>query len=89
MLDFLSLGEYGSAMTETEQATTQRVAANVRAEMARRQINQTDLAARLGRSQAWISRRLVGAVPFDVAELDSIAAILETSITVLVREVAA
>lgn len=68
--------------------TVERVAANVRAELARKGITQTDLAARLEKSQPFISRRLSGRVAFDVAELASIAAVLDVPITVLV-EVAA
>lgn len=41
----------------------------------------TALATHMGVSQAVISRRLTGEVPFTVAELDEIARILEVPIT--------
>lgn len=53
--------------------------------MARRRISQADVAAALGLSQAAVSRRLSGAVPFDVAELATIAAALDVDIADLVR----
>lgn len=52
------------------------VAAEVRAEMARRQMTATEIARQLHRSRAFMSRRLNGEVPFDVAELEEIAKIL-------------
>lgn len=52
------------------------VAANVRAEAARRSLRQQDLAASLGVSQETLSRRLTGRVPFDVDELVDVAAAL-------------
>jgi transcriptional regulator with XRE-family HTH domain len=52
------------------------VAMNVRVELARRRVRQTDLAECLGLSQAAVSRRLSGAVPFDVNELAAAAALL-------------
>lgn len=69
--------------------TVERVAANVRAELARKGITQSDLAAKLNKSQPFISRRLSGRVAFDVADLASIATVLDVSITSLVGEVAA
>lgn len=50
-----------------------RVAANVRAEMARNKISQVKLAETLSVSQAAISRRLSGRVAFDIDELVRIA----------------
>jgi len=55
------------------EAFTKRVAAEVRAEMARQQISQEKLASLTGLSQSRISRRLVGDRPFDVTELAAIA----------------
>lgn len=52
------------------------VAAEVRAEMARQRVSQTALADRLDVSQAYVSRRLTGDVPFDVEELREVAFIL-------------
>ncbi|MET9313798.1 helix-turn-helix transcriptional regulator [Kribbella sp. NPDC003505] len=47
-------------MIATPNAT---VAATVRAEMARRNVTTRDLAAKLEKSAAWVSRRTTGAVP--------------------------
>ena len=62
----------------------ERVAANVRAELARKGITQTDLAAKLCKSQPFVSRRLSGRVPFDVADLAAIASVLDIQIADLV-----
>ena len=62
----------------------ERVAANVRAELARKGITQTDLAAKLRKSQPFVSRRLSGRVPFDVADLAAIASVLDIPIADLV-----
>ena len=51
----------------------QRVARNVRAEMARFGLSQTSLAKAINRSQQALSRRLCGEVAFDVEELDAVA----------------
>jgi len=64
-------------------ATAASVAGEVRAAMARRRISQTALADALGMSQAAISRRLTGALPFDVAELSAIAEILDVPLASL------
>jgi transcriptional regulator with XRE-family HTH domain len=49
------------------------VAAEVRAEMARQQVNQQQVAEVLGFSRQALSRRITGEIPFDVAELGQIA----------------
>ncbi len=51
----------------------EQVAATVRAEMARRRVTQTALADVLGMTQTALSRRISGAIPFDVNELHAIA----------------
>lgn len=58
------------------QTFTAQVAANVRAELARRGLSQVDIAATLGVSQAAVSRRLSGSVPLDVNEVAAIADLL-------------
>jgi len=65
------------------QSTT---AANVRAEMARRQVRQVTLAQRLGLSQAAISRRINGETEFSVAELLAVADLLGVSASALLGE---
>ena len=62
----------------------ERVAANVRAELARKGITQTELAAKLQKTQPFVSRRLSGRVAFDVADLASIATVLDISMAALV-----
>lgn len=57
------------------------VALNVRAEMARRQRSQEDLATHLGVSQAAISRRLNGEVDFTTSQIEAIAGYLEVPVT--------
>lgn len=54
-------------------STTDSVSANVRAEMARRGLNQTDVAAILGFSQVSVSARLRGQVAWRVDELRTLA----------------
>lgn len=65
-------------------SSTEHVAANVRAEMARHRVTQTQIAAALGFSQAAVSRRLRGSVPFDVTELAVVAGLLRLPVTALV-----
>ena len=61
----------------------QRVASNVRAEMARAGFSQSTLARRMGRTQQYLSRRVAGHVPFDVADLADIANYLNTPVEIL------
>jgi transcriptional regulator with XRE-family HTH domain len=58
------------------------VAAEVRAEMARQQLSGVRAARALGWTQNYISVRLRGAVPFDVADLIKIADLLEVPVSV-------
>lgn len=64
--------------------TAQRVAAEVRAAMARRQISQTKLVELVGKSQSYWSRRLSGEVAFDIVELAAISAALDVTLSSLV-----
>jgi transcriptional regulator with XRE-family HTH domain len=65
-------------MTETDPGAifSRRVAAEVRATMARRRIKQKDLAAAMNMSPQAISRRLSGELPFDLDELAHVARLL-------------
>lgn len=67
----------------------QRIADNVRAELARQSISQVELARRLGWSQPFMSRRLRGRTPFDAAELSQVAEELGVPITALYAEAVA
>lgn len=66
--------------------TAQRTGANVKAEMARRDVTQAALAAELGMSQSMLHYRLTGRVVFNVEELARIAAVLEVPVTALLAE---
>jgi transcriptional regulator with XRE-family HTH domain len=54
--------------------------------MARRRITQAALAQTLGMSQATVSRRLRGSVPFTVSELDQVARVLAVPAASLLGE---
>lgn len=58
--------------------------ANVRAEMARRGVSQTDLSNRLGMNQSQISKRLSGTIAFTIDELVAIAATLGVPLSTLI-----
>ena len=60
--------------TGLQQSLTHRVAAEVRAEVARQNVTQDYLAQILGVAQPNVSRRLTGKQPFDTDELDKLAA---------------
>ena len=52
------------------------VAAEVRAHLARQRLSGRQAAIRLGWTQPYMSRRLTGEIPFDVADLEAIADLL-------------
>lgn len=54
----------------------QRIAAELRAELARQQVTQKRLAIALGLSEAQTSERLLGRVPMRPAEIEKAAAFL-------------
>jgi len=61
-----------------------RVAEEVRALMARRRVSQQTLATALGVSQAAVSRRTTGLVPFSVSQLCVVAEVLEVPVDTLI-----
>jgi transcriptional regulator with XRE-family HTH domain len=63
-----------------------RVAASVRAELARKKITQGQLADALGMTQPAISRRVSGQLPFDVDEIQRIAEFLSVPVTQFMTE---
>lgn len=65
------------------------VAANVRAEVARRRIRQTAIAEHLGLNQQQVSRRLNGQVELTATELQRLAELLEVPVGSLYGEVSA
>ncbi len=56
------------------------VAAEVRAQLARKRLSGVRAARALGWTQNYISRRLTGTVPFDVADLVAVADLLEVPV---------
>lgn len=62
------------------------VAATLRAELARRQIDQRTLAARIGKSQSWVSKRVTGLVACDVEDLALLATALGVPIATFLPE---
>jgi transcriptional regulator with XRE-family HTH domain len=62
------------------------VAANVRAELARRQIRHATVAVDLGYTPQAMSRRLSGAVPFTAVDLQHLARIVDVPIDDLLAE---
>jgi transcriptional regulator with XRE-family HTH domain len=62
------------------------VAANIRAESARRRVRQSDLAEAVGLSQATISRKLSGQVPLTIDEVYAVAEVLHVPVHVLVPD---
>lgn len=51
--------------------------------MARRRLNQTDLAGLLGQGQPWVSRRMSGSTPITVDDLEAIAEALRVPVSEL------
>ena len=60
-------------------------AANVRAEIARRRIRQSDVARALRVSQPAVSQRLNGHVPFTLADLEALAELLGIDVAELLQ----
>lgn len=64
----------------TPSQLSERVASEIRAEMARRGITQSTLADRLGENQAWVSRRIASGlgikIPLDLNDVERIADVL-------------
>jgi transcriptional regulator with XRE-family HTH domain len=67
---------------------TSYVAGEVRAGLARNRRTQLELALVLGVSQATIARRLAGSIPFDVAEIETVARFLGVPVESLLGRVA-
>lgn len=67
-------------MTNAPTAQRAAVAAEVRAWMGRRRLNQGDLAAALGKSQPYVSRRLSGEVAFDTDDLFRLADLFKVAV---------
>lgn len=61
-------------------ATSQAVAGAVRAEVARRQISQRELAVQLGMSRSSLNRRIRGEQAWDTDELHRVAELLKVDV---------
>lgn len=70
-------------------STRERVAAEVRAEMARQRRTQTELAEHLDMSQQAVSRRMTGELAWDVDEITDIADWLGVPLAALMAEAGA
>lgn len=75
-------------LTTTETAS-QRVAANVRAELAARRITYSAFAEQMGWSKATASRRLNAQVSWDVDDVEAVATALGLAASTLTAERAA
>ena len=73
---------------EGMESLSTRVAANVRAEMARQRKKQADLGEALGLTQGAVSKRMSGIVVLDVDELAKIAGFLGVPVDALVKDAA-
>ena len=58
------------------------VAGEVRAHLARQRISGRQAAIRLGWTAPYLSRRLTGEIPFNVADLEALAVLLDVPVTV-------
>lgn len=81
MTDVVALA--ASATASSPSSFGDLIAAEIRAELARRQLPHNALAAALNTSPNWVSRRLRGRTPFDVDELDQVAHFLGVSLAEL------
>lgn len=66
--------------------TNQRINENIRAELARKQMTQTQVADVLGLTQSGVSSRLGGRTPWRVDELTRLAEALQLSVAVLLAD---
>lgn len=71
------------------QSLAERVAGEVRAEMARQHVSQSEVAQKLGVTQQTLSKRLIGLRPIDLAELEQLAAVLGVPVTQFLNGAAA
>lgn len=60
------------------------VAAEVRAQLGRRQLTGVALAAAIGKSEMYVSRRLRGEVPFDLIDVEQAAKFLGVAVADLI-----
>ena len=63
---------------------TEVVRTNIRAEAARREINQSDIAAYMGWTKSMVNKRFLGGMPWKLEELQPMADLLRVSVVDLV-----
>ena len=66
------------------QSTSERTAARIRGLLGERRLSGRQLADRMGRPATTLARRLAGAYPWDLDELDAVAAALEVPVADLI-----
>lgn len=71
---------------ENPQSLTEQVATEIRVELARQGIRQSELARKLGRNDQWLSVRVRGVHPIDLNDLEEIAAGLGVPVTKLLPD---
>ena len=74
--------------TKKPSAATMTAISNIKSELARRDQGQIDLANYLGENKMWMSRRMSGAVPFTIDEIERIAAAFEKPVAEMFAEAA-
>ena len=84
-----SVRRHGTTTAMREISRSTAVAANVRAELARRHLTQRNLAERLEKSPNYVSRRMTGDVAWDIDELFAIADWLGVSASALLSPASA
>jgi transcriptional regulator with XRE-family HTH domain len=72
-------------MNTSPTTSREEIAANVRAAMARRQVDQNVIAAALGKSRQAVSTKVRGVAHFRVDELQTIAALLDVPLDTLLE----
>lgn len=82
----------GMSMTPTERPSVplrESIAEEIRVHMTRQRVTGVALAARIGRSQSYVSRRLTGETAFDLDDLERIAYALSVTVFQLMPRPAA
>lgn len=88
-LRFIRISCEVSAMQTNHSNGGVAVATNIRVELARQNLNQTDLAEKLGVYPQWVQRRLSGETKISVDDITAIADALDISVVDLLPAKAA
>lgn len=68
------------------QTLADRVAGQMRAEMARRRITASELARRLGEVESWVRRRMQGRYAINITDLERIARALDLPVSFFIQD---